>query len=90
MTVTKSTAIFLTILSSYMPVWSCFLVVKSNSSFYGGWSLSQSVTESLTYVTMQHVHAPVTCVYAFATRGFESLFLWEELRDRLIIIHTIS
>ena len=66
------------------------LVAKSNSSFYCGWSLSQSVTESLTYVTMQHVHAPVTCVYAFATRGFESLFLWEELSDRLIIIHTIS
>ena len=66
------------------------LVANSNSSFYGGWSLSQSVTESLTHVTLQHVHAPVTCVYAFATRGFESLFLWEELRDRLIIIHTIS
>ena len=62
MTVTKSTAIFLTILSSYMPVWSCFLVVKSNSSFFGGWSLSQPVS-----------HHTSTC--AFATRGFQTLFL---------------
>ena len=52
-----------------------FLVANSNSSLYGGWSLSQS----LTLVTLQmrmHQYDWIlsTCLCAFSTRGFRTLF----------------
>ena len=60
-------------------VWTVsFLVANSNSSFYSGWSLSQS----LSHVSLQPVHAPATSACTFATRGFQTLFQVTGTRSR--------
>ena len=57
--------------TSFVPQTQTFLVSTSNLSFYSGWSLSHSVT----HVILEHAHAPVTCVCAFATRGYQTKFV---------------
>ena len=53
------------------------LVANNNSSFYGGWSLSHSLTQSLSHITLQHAHAPVC---PFATTGFQTfLFVYNNV-----------
>ena len=63
--------------TSFVPQTQTFLVSTSNLSFYSGWSLSHSVT----HVILEHAYAPVTCVCAFATRGYQTLLVGEATQE---------